>query len=167
MKHLKYVVAGVALLAGMATAAQAGTLDDVKARGKLLCGVTTGIAGFGAPNDKGVHPPFDSAALIAGLDDETAALARALYAMDGPSSRDLQQSDVDYEIERLLLDLEEDQLSQRTEFTQEALGEAEREADRPAIDRLLLELRQLNETRRSLDRRRDQTRYFARQLART
>ena len=119
------------------------------------------------PNDKGVQPPFDSAALIAGLDDETAALARALYAMDGPSSRDLQQSDVDYEIERLLLDLEEDQLSQRTEFTQEALGEAEREADRPAIDRLLLDLRQLNETRRSLDRRRDQTRYFSRQLART
>ena len=120
-----------------------------------------------APNDQGVHPPFDSAALIAGLDDETAALARALYAMDGPSSRDLQQSDVDYEIERLLLDLEEDQLSQRTEFTQEALGEAERDADRPAIDRLLLDLRQLNETRRSLDRRREQTRYFARQLART
>jgi DNA primase len=118
-------------------------------------------------NDQGVHPPFDSAALIAGLDDETAALARALYAMDGPSSRDLQQSDVDYEIERLLLDLEEDQLSQRTEFTQEALGEAERDADRPAIDRLLLELRQLNEMRRSLDRRRDQTRYFSRQLART
>jgi DNA primase len=120
-----------------------------------------------APNDQGVHPPFDSAALIAALDDETAALARALYALDGPSSRDLQQSDVDYEIERLLLDLEEDQLSQRTEFTQEALGEAEREADRPAIDRLLLDLRQLNEMRRSLDRRRDQTRYFARQLART
>jgi general L-amino acid transport system substrate-binding protein len=59
MKHLKYVVAGVALLAGMATAAQAGTLDDVKARGKLLCGVTTGLAGFGAPNDKGEWAGLD------------------------------------------------------------------------------------------------------------
>lgn len=59
MKHIKYVVAGVALLAGMATAAQAGTLDDVKARGKLLCGVTTGLAGFGAPNDKGEWAGLD------------------------------------------------------------------------------------------------------------
>nr|WP_298689217.1 amino acid ABC transporter substrate-binding protein [uncultured Dongia sp.] len=59
MKQLKYVVAGVALLAGMATAAQAGTLDDVKARGKLLCGVTTGLAGFGAPNDKGEWAGLD------------------------------------------------------------------------------------------------------------
>ncbi len=59
MKQAKYVVAGIALLAGMATAAQAGTLDDVKARGKLLCGVTTGLAGFGAPNDKGEWAGLD------------------------------------------------------------------------------------------------------------
>jgi general L-amino acid transport system substrate-binding protein len=59
MKKMKYVVAGVALLAGMATAAQAGTLDDVKARGKLVCGVTTGLAGFGAPNDKGEWAGLD------------------------------------------------------------------------------------------------------------
>jgi hypothetical protein len=118
-----------------------------------------------APNDQGVHPPFDSAALLAGLDDETAALARALYALDGPSPRDLDQGDVDYEIERLLLDLEEDRLEQRRDFTQEALGEAERAGDRETMDRLLLELRQLNEARKSLDLRRDQTRYLTRQLA--
>ena len=59
MKHVKYAVAGVALLAGMATAAQAATLDDVKARGKLVCGVTTGLAGFGAPNDKGEWAGLD------------------------------------------------------------------------------------------------------------
>ena len=120
-----------------------------------------------APNDQGVHPPFDSAALIASLDDETAALARALYAIDGPSPRDLDQDDVDYEVERLLLDIEEDQLAQRAEFTQDALAEAERNHDRPAIDRLLLEVRQMHEARRSLDRRRDQTRKFTRELART
>ena len=37
-----------------------------------------------APNDQGVHPPFDAAALLLALDDETAALARALYAKAGP-----------------------------------------------------------------------------------
>ncbi len=118
-----------------------------------------------ASNDEGVHPPFDATALLAALDDETAALVRALYALDGPSPRDLDQGDVDYVIDNLLLDLEEDRLSHRTEFTQDALGEAERDGDRPSIDRLLLELRQLNESRRSLDRRRDQTRYLTRQLA--
>jgi DNA primase len=117
-----------------------------------------------APNDQGVHPPFDSTSLIAALDDETAALARALYAMDEPSPRHLDQHDTDYEIERLLLDLEDDRVAQRAEFTQEALGEAEREGDREAIDRLLNELRHVHESRRSLDRRRDQTRYLTRQL---
>ncbi|HEY0444397.1 MAG TPA: CHC2 zinc finger domain-containing protein [Candidatus Limnocylindrales bacterium] len=116
-------------------------------------------------NDQGIHPAFDSAALIAALDDETAALARALYALDGPSPRDLDQRDIDYEVERLLLDLEEDRFEQRRDFTQEALGEAERAGDRETIDRLLGELRLLNETRRSLDRRRDDTRYFNRPLA--
>jgi hypothetical protein len=116
-------------------------------------------------NEQGVHPPFDSAALQKTLDDETAALMGALYALDGPSPRDLDQRDVDYEIERLLLDLEEDGLEQRHDYTQEALAEAERSADRDSVDRLLLELRLLNEQRRSLDRRRDQTRYLGRQLA--
>jgi DNA primase len=117
-----------------------------------------------APNDQGIHPAFDSAALIAVLDDETAALARALYALGGPSPRDLDQGDVDYEVERLLLDLEEDRLTQRAVYTQEALGEAERAGDREAIDRLLRAFREVHEARRSLDRRRDQTRYFTRQL---
>ena len=116
-------------------------------------------------NEQGVYPPFDSAALQKTLDDETAALMGALYALDGPSPRDLDQRDVDYEIERLLLDLEEDGLEQRHDYTQEALAEAERSADRDSVDRLLLELRLLNEQRRSLDRRRDQTRYLGRQLA--
>ena len=33
--------------------ASAGTLDDVKARGVVNCGVNTGLQGFSAPNDKG------------------------------------------------------------------------------------------------------------------
>ena len=41
-----------------------------------------------APNDQGVHPPFDGAALLLAVDDETASLARALYAKSGPDPRD-------------------------------------------------------------------------------
>ena len=44
------------LLLGLAAAplaAHASTLDDVKARGFLNCGVNTGLAGFASPDDKG------------------------------------------------------------------------------------------------------------------
>lgn len=60
MKHLKYVAASIALLAGMSTAASAdATLDKVKGAGKLICGVNTGLAGFAAPNDKGEWAGLD------------------------------------------------------------------------------------------------------------
>jgi len=41
--HIKSMAAGLGLLAVLATAAQAGTLEDVKARGKFICG-TLGTA---------------------------------------------------------------------------------------------------------------------------
>ncbi|MEO8570987.1 MAG: DNA primase [Chloroflexota bacterium] len=114
-----------------------------------------------APNDEGVHPPFDGAALLLALDDETAALARALYAKPGPDARGLDPAHLDYEITRLLLELEDDQLRERSDYNEAAQGEAERAGDRDAISRLLLERRQINESRLSLDRRRDQTRLLA------
>jgi hypothetical protein len=46
------------LMAGMA---QSSTLDDVKARGVLACGVNTGLTGFAAPDAKGVYQGFDAA----------------------------------------------------------------------------------------------------------
>ena len=46
------IVAGVAV---------AGTLDDVKARGALKCGVHSGLTGFGAPDANGVYQGFDVA----------------------------------------------------------------------------------------------------------
>ena len=58
MKHWRYLAAGLALLAGT-TAAHASTLDNVKAAGRLKCGVNTGLAGFGAPNDQGVWSGLD------------------------------------------------------------------------------------------------------------
>ncbi|MFA9473134.1 MAG: amino acid ABC transporter substrate-binding protein [Filomicrobium sp.] len=40
-------------------AAQTSTLDTVKGRGQLQCGVSTGLAGFGAPNDAGQWQGLD------------------------------------------------------------------------------------------------------------
>jgi general L-amino acid transport system substrate-binding protein len=59
MNYFRLAVAGVVLTAGFAAAAQATTLETVKQRGKLLCGVTTGLAGFGAPNDQGQWAGLD------------------------------------------------------------------------------------------------------------
>ena len=51
---------GAVTFAGLAAAAAtAGTLDDVKARGTLNCGVSTGLVGFASPNSEGVWEGFD------------------------------------------------------------------------------------------------------------
>jgi general L-amino acid transport system substrate-binding protein len=42
-----------------AIAAQAGTLDDVKAKGFLQCGVNAGLPGFGNPDANGNYTGFD------------------------------------------------------------------------------------------------------------
>lgn len=47
-----------ALLAPLA--AEAGALDQVKARGYLICGANLGLAGFGLPDDKGNWTGLDS-----------------------------------------------------------------------------------------------------------
>ena len=58
----KSVLLGALTIAGLAaSAAAAGTLDDVKARGKLNCGVVTGLVGFGAPDANGEWQGFDVA----------------------------------------------------------------------------------------------------------
>src|SRR4051812_20525097 len=46
------IIAGAALFA-VAGAASAGTLDDVKSKGFLQCGVNTGLIGFAQPDDQG------------------------------------------------------------------------------------------------------------------
>jgi general L-amino acid transport system substrate-binding protein len=42
-----------------ASAAEAGTLDQIKARGALICGANPGLAGFGLPDDQGVYKGLD------------------------------------------------------------------------------------------------------------
>ena len=51
----------LSVLALGAGAAAAGTLEDVKARGELLCGSNAGLAGFAAPDAAGVYQGFDIA----------------------------------------------------------------------------------------------------------
>ncbi|MGH1331165.1 MAG: amino acid ABC transporter substrate-binding protein [Paracoccaceae bacterium] len=56
----KTLILGALTVAGLAAgAASAATLDDVKARGKLNCGVSTGLAGFSAPDANGEWEGFD------------------------------------------------------------------------------------------------------------
>jgi general L-amino acid transport system substrate-binding protein len=56
----KTIFLGALTVAGLAAGASAAaTLDDVKARGKLNCGVTTGLVGFAAPDANGTWEGFD------------------------------------------------------------------------------------------------------------
>ncbi len=57
IKQVLLTAAAVTVLG--VSAASAGTLDDVKARGTLNCIVNTGLAGFGGPNDKGEWSGLD------------------------------------------------------------------------------------------------------------
>ncbi|MEC8371824.1 MAG: transporter substrate-binding domain-containing protein, partial [Pseudomonadota bacterium] len=50
--------AAIAVTASAAVAASP-TMETVKKRGQLICGVNTGLAGFSAPDDKGVWKGFD------------------------------------------------------------------------------------------------------------
>ena len=52
MRHATAILA-FATAATLAAGAQAATLDEVKGRGELRCGVNIGLAGFSAPDDKG------------------------------------------------------------------------------------------------------------------
>ncbi|WP_108397633.1 amino acid ABC transporter substrate-binding protein [Devosia submarina] len=54
MKKMLVTFAAAASLGLVATAAQAATLDDVKAKDYVQCGVTGGVAGFSAPDANNV-----------------------------------------------------------------------------------------------------------------
>jgi general L-amino acid transport system substrate-binding protein len=62
--------AGMALGA-VALSASAGTLDQVKARGQLICGSNPGLAGFGLPDSQGAYKGLDV--------DECRAIAAAIF----------------------------------------------------------------------------------------
>ncbi len=59
LRQLGVAVALGAAVALPAAAQQQGTFDVVKARGTLICGVNTGLAGFAAPDSQGVWRGLD------------------------------------------------------------------------------------------------------------
>lgn len=120
-----------------------------------------------APDDHGVPGRFDRGRLLESLDDETRALALAIYAKDGPDPATLPPGRVAYAIENCLLSLEADRIEERSEYNQAEQAEAERRGDREAIRQLLAQEREINEERRSLDRRREQARLLARPARRS
>jgi general L-amino acid transport system substrate-binding protein len=71
MKPWMSLFAGAAIFCGSAMAADAGTLDQIKARGSLICGSNIGLAGFGLPDDQGVWKGLDV--------DECRAIAAAIF----------------------------------------------------------------------------------------
>jgi len=62
MTKIKSLFVALILSTGFSTAFAGGhgsTLDVVKERGKVMCGINTGLAGFGNPNDAGVWEGID------------------------------------------------------------------------------------------------------------
>src|SRR3954453_18431346 len=67
---MKRIIVATGLLAASVSGAAAGTLDTVKQRGTLVCGVSTGFAGFSAPDSQGNYKGLDAdycRALAAGV----------------------------------------------------------------------------------------------------
>ena len=56
---MKRIVIAAGLLATSFTAASAATLDTVKQRGTLVCGVSAGFAGFSTPDSQGNYKGLD------------------------------------------------------------------------------------------------------------
>ncbi|MBV8474023.1 MAG: amino acid ABC transporter substrate-binding protein [Hyphomicrobiales bacterium] len=71
MRSLAKMGMAAALFLAGAGAAAAGTLDQVKARGTLICGSNPGLAGFALPDDQGVYKGLDV--------DVCRALAAAIF----------------------------------------------------------------------------------------
>lgn len=61
MKLFSQVAISAAAALMIGNTAAAGTLDDIKAKGFLQCGISTGVAGFAFTDDKGDWQGFDPA----------------------------------------------------------------------------------------------------------
>lgn len=59
MIKLSTMAAGLIGAVAISSMAGAATLDDVRKRGHLQCGINTGLPGFAAPDDKGIWRGFD------------------------------------------------------------------------------------------------------------
>ena len=59
-KTLLGAIAGLALALGAGSAQAGATLDGVKSRGILTCGVNVGVAGFSLPDSRGIWQGMDA-----------------------------------------------------------------------------------------------------------
>ncbi|PCI40153.1 MAG: amino acid ABC transporter substrate-binding protein [Rhodospirillaceae bacterium] len=86
MKRTLTITTGVAAAAMVASSAFAGTLDDVKSRGMLSCGVSTGLPGFSELDSKGNMTGIDAdvcrAVAAAVLGDATKVSFKPLTAKE-------------------------------------------------------------------------------------
>src|SRR2546430_8374126 len=94
---MKRIVIATGLLAASCLTAQAATLDTVKQRGTLVCGVSAGFAGFSTPdsqgNYKGLDVDYCRALAAAVLGDPAKGRYVALTAQNGLTA--LQSGEVD------------------------------------------------------------------------
>jgi hypothetical protein len=104
---------------------------------------------------------FERGRFIDALDQELHGLVVALYAERGPDPNDLTGDRVRIGVDQCLLALEADRLEDEIRFNAGELVEAQAAADAQAVARLLEFQRNLNEARRSLDRRKQDTSLLA------
>ena len=117
-----------------------------------------------ARNDAGVRPPYVLTAILEALDEESRALGHALISREGPNPRDLDDRGLAFEFERLVLELDDSEWQERSAFNRDATAEAERDGEHEVITHLTSERRLLNEQRKSLDRRRQDSRRYGRPI---
>jgi DNA primase len=104
---------------------------------------------------------FERGRFIDSLDQELHGLVVALYAERGPDPNDLAGDRVRIGVDQCLLALEADRLEDEIRFNAGELVEAQAAADSREVARLLELQRNLNEARRSLDRRKQDTSLLA------
>jgi DNA primase len=104
---------------------------------------------------------FERMRFLEALDPELHGLAVALFAERGPDPNELASDRVRIGVDQCLLALEADRLEEEIRFNASELVEAQAAPDPQAVARLLELQRNLNEARRSLDRRRQDTSLLA------
>jgi DNA primase len=123
-----------------------------------------------APGPDGEPRRFERGRFLDALDEESRALAIALYASrapipgigDTPDPGAVDVALVDHGVDQCILRLELERLDERGAYTRGELSEAELRGDAQAISALMEDERTLNEARRSLHRRIDEASLLAR-----
>src|SRR3954470_1948068 len=72
-------------------------------------------------NEQGVRPPYVLTEILDGLDEESRALGQALVSRPGPNPRELTDRALAYEVERLILELEDAEWQERSAWNRDAM----------------------------------------------